>query len=248
MPLQRKMTHIPALDSMCQLLAELQLGGHLNGVELPDWATGTSVEEVFNAVRHIGDAEWLDGVYDGYGPQQSADRWLEEFMNGKEVPDIDDAKRLSAGDAREFDIDAYLANVEDCDEEEAQARKGIAEFLSSIPESDSHRFKQRLEQTAGFYTAAVHNINVLGMAMAASLAVDDEKFSSLNAQFTFLEPAAAGDPQLAQMSKHYLIDNYDSFLDAFEPEKATRAKAVKRIKALGAKLKKAIKATSAAKA
>lgn len=249
MPLQRKMTHIPALDSVCQLLAELQLGGHLNGIELPDWAIGTSVEEVFKAVSYIGDAEWLDGVYDGYGPQESADRWLEEFLNGNEVPDMDDAKRLAASDAREFDIDAYLANDEGCDEEEAAARTSIVEFLAAIPESDSYRFKQRLEQTAGFYGAAVRNVNALGLAMAASWTVEDEEdFASLEPEFTFLEPTATSDPQLAQMSKHYVIDRYEMFLDGFEMEKARRTKAVKRIKALGAKLKKAIKATSASKA
>ena len=85
--------------------------------------------------------------------------------------------------------------------------------------------------------------------MAASLTVDDEQdFASLEDQFTFLESAAAGDPQLVQMSKHYLIDNYEMFLDAFEAGKAARAKAAKRVKALGAKLKKATKATAAAKA
>jgi hypothetical protein len=92
MPLKRQKTHIPAIDAVCQLLVELQVGGHLDGVELPDWAHGTSVHEVFNAVRLIGDATWLEGFYEGYGPQESADRWLEEFLNGNVVPSIDDVE------------------------------------------------------------------------------------------------------------------------------------------------------------
>lgn len=231
MPLQRKMTHIPALDSVCQLLAELQLGGHLDGVELPGWAIGTSVEEVFKAVRYIDDAEWLDGVYDGYGPQESADRWLEAFLNGKEVPDIDDAKRLAAGD-------------EDAGGDEPSLRKSLDEFLSGLSKRAATHFSKRLEQEDGFEAAAINNLNAIGLALAASFGADDEQFASVEAEFTFLDPATASDPQLAQMSKHFLIENYEEFLDRMGADGAARARAVKRIKALAAKLKKAIKATA----
>ena len=56
------------------------------------------MEEAFNAVRYIGDAEWLDGVYEGYGAQESADRWLEDFLIGTPVPDKEEAES-NAGNA-----------------------------------------------------------------------------------------------------------------------------------------------------
>lgn len=230
------MTHIPAMDSVCQLLVELQMAGHLDGVELPDWATGTSVEEVFNGVRYVKDAEWLDGVYEGYGPQESADRWLEEFLNGKDVPDIEDAARIVAE-----------SNGDDSDDEEADPKKLFAEYLDDIPKAAVARFNKRLEKENGFEASAIQNFQALGLAMAVSFMADDTEFKTAHAEFTFLNPESAGDPELAAMSKYYLIDNYERFLDGLDAVGIRRVTATKRIKVIGTKLNKAIKATAGAK-
>jgi hypothetical protein len=241
------MTHIPALDSVCQLLVELQVGGHLEGVELPGWAKGTSVDEAFQAVRYIRDAEWLEGVYEGYGPQESADRWLEEFLMGKEVPNVEDAERLTASSDDDGDDDEDDGgDVGEFDKR--QTRKSIAEFLADIPKAAAARFKKRLEREEGFEGAAGQNLQALSLAMALSFAADEQEFEAAQTELTFLNPEVVGDPDLAAMSKYYLIDKYDFFLDSMGVEGAARTKAVKRIKALGTKLKKAMKATAGAKA
>lgn len=85
MPIKRE-SSVPAQNSMVELLAYLQVEGYLRGVRLPQWAPGTSVEELLNAIRLIGDGEWLsDHCYPECSPQDAADRWLRNFVSGREV-------------------------------------------------------------------------------------------------------------------------------------------------------------------
>lgn len=234
------MTHIPAMDSVCQLLVELQLGGHLDGVELPGWATGTSVEEVFKAVRYIGDAEWLDGVHENLGPQESAELWLEHFLMGKEVPDIEEAEVI---------IRNSEASGDDASEHDApDLRKSVYEFLDNIPKDLATRFKSRFEHEEGFEAIAVQNMQAVGLALASCLGADDKQFSAVQAQFTFLNPESTGDQDLAVMTKYFLVDYSEEFLDGVDVGLATRIKGSKRVKTLAAKFNKAMKATAATKA
>ena len=240
MAMKRRMTHIPPMDSVCQLLVELQVAGHLDGVELPGWATGTSVEEAFKAVRYIGDAEWLDGVYDGFGPQESADIWLENFLNGNEVPNMDDAAAMVGNPNADTDED---------DEEEGEVdkvRDSIHQFLATLPRASAERFKKRFEEDEEFEAAARSNLTALSVAMASTFAADEAQFSEFQSKFTFLDPLAIRDPDLLNMSKFILIDNVEDFLNSIDLDDATLAMARKRIKAITAKFKKAQK--TAAKA
>lgn len=240
MKMRRQMRHISALESVSQLLVELQIGGHLDGFELPEWAKGTSVEEAFNAVRYIGDAEWLDGVYEGYGAQESADRWLEDFLIGTPVPDKEEAES-NAGNASGGCGD-------ESEEDEPDLRPSIYEFLDAIPKGLAARFKKRFEHEDGFDAAALQNLQAVGLAMGASFGADDRQWPTLQDQFTFLDPESAGDPDLAVMSKHFLVDHSDEYVKGMSVDNTTRARAVRRIMALAAQFERAVNATAGTKA
>ena len=86
MSTKRMHPHIASVESLIELLVGLQLDGSLSSAPTPDWARGTSVEEIYDALRLLGDGEWLAGFYQGCGSYESADRWLSDFFQGKEVP------------------------------------------------------------------------------------------------------------------------------------------------------------------
>lgn len=93
MSIKRLNTHIPANESLIELLVGLQLDESSIGSQAPDWARGTSVEEIFGALQVLGDGEWLAGFYEGCGSYESADRWLNDFFHGREVPTPSDLRR-----------------------------------------------------------------------------------------------------------------------------------------------------------
>ena len=86
MPITRKHKTIPARDSLIEMLVGLQLDEKLSLEPAPEWAAGTSVEEIFHALLILGDGAWLVGRYEGLGVYDSADRWLSDFFIGKAVP------------------------------------------------------------------------------------------------------------------------------------------------------------------
>lgn len=84
--MKRQHKQIPAIQALVEMLVGLRLDEGLGSAAAPEWALGTSVEEIFHALRTLGDGAWLDGVYEGYGVYDSADRWLTDFFEGREVP------------------------------------------------------------------------------------------------------------------------------------------------------------------
>ena len=84
--MRRKHTQVPASQSLVELLVGLTLDEGLTAAPAPDWARGTSVEEVFGALAVLGDGGWLNGHYQGRGIYESADQWLKDFFAGTEVP------------------------------------------------------------------------------------------------------------------------------------------------------------------
>ena len=86
MPITRKHRTIPANESLIEMLVGLQLDEKFRVEPAPEWAAGTSVEEIFQALRILGDGAWLEGRYEGCGIYDSADRWLSDFFIGKTVP------------------------------------------------------------------------------------------------------------------------------------------------------------------
>lgn len=86
MPIKRERARIPATESLIEFLVGMQLDEALGSAPMPAWARGTSVEDIFLALRLLGNGQWLDGVYEDCGIYEAADRWLSDFFQGNEVP------------------------------------------------------------------------------------------------------------------------------------------------------------------
>lgn len=89
MPLTRS-SKIDPLYTVSQLLAHLQLEGHLKNLRVPDWATGgTSVEELIEALQILGNGRWLQ-EHDEGGDLDAVDSWISSFLKGQPVVTPDD--------------------------------------------------------------------------------------------------------------------------------------------------------------
>ena len=106
-------------------------------------------------------------------------------------------------------------------------------------------FWERLDDHS-FRIAALENLHSLSMYFALAAVSDDKEYAEKQSQFLFMEPSALADKDLAVMSRYYILDNYeDAIAPLIEAFGSDRATVVKRIKAMGAKLKKAISAAKA---
>lgn len=89
MPLTRS-SKIDPLYTVSQLLAHLQLGGHLKNLRVPDWATGgTSVEELIEALQTLGNGRWMQEDDEDLDTDV-ADSWILNFLKGQPVLSPDD--------------------------------------------------------------------------------------------------------------------------------------------------------------
>lgn len=68
----------------------LQLDESLASGPRPEWADGTSVAEIFDVLEMLGDGAWLSSRWPDLGTYEAADRWLNDFFDGKNVPTPDD--------------------------------------------------------------------------------------------------------------------------------------------------------------
>ena len=67
-----------------EILVYLASEGVFDVRDVPDWAAdGTMFEEVFLALRALGERAESDGV----GVRPEFDKWFSNFCRGKEVPD-----------------------------------------------------------------------------------------------------------------------------------------------------------------
>ncbi len=83
-----------------EMLVYLASQGVFDGVDLPDWATGgTMFEEVFHALRSLGDGDWLQD-YQGYddGVPGDAENWFSRYCRGQVVPFHGDRPDKESGD------------------------------------------------------------------------------------------------------------------------------------------------------
>jgi hypothetical protein len=231
MPIKREFTRIPALGSAAQLLVALQVDGHLDGFEVPDWATGTSVEELLNAVRSLEDGEWLEGVYPDHGLLESADRWLESFMNGEEVPTQEDAEAIRAKRDAPAEDGGALGN--------ASIERALMTYAGKVPLARRAAFAKKLTK-AKFLDLARRCYFSLGLAVGALMVEETEAaIKAMEDKFTFLDPQCLKDPDLVAMMMTYLSDDFADTLDNFELSAAEIKRANKRAKAMVARIKAA---------
>ena len=74
------------MSTVAELLCLLQPEGHLDHVKTPPWAEGSSVAELLDALRTLGDGRWLPPNEDGERPNVSAaDRWIYRYLAGQPV-------------------------------------------------------------------------------------------------------------------------------------------------------------------
>lgn len=223
MPMKRKFAKIDPLGSVAELLVALHLDGHLDGASLPDWASGTSVEEVFDAVRSLGDGQWLGDVYRDCGQQEASDRWLTTFLRGEPVPTRADAEVLSDDVSTSDAVEEY-----------------IREALTG---RDATAFRKALK-TKAFKDSAEAVAYCLSETVAASFIIPDAAFKTLKSRQRLLEPEIAADARLAAMIESVLsrapANIYVDMAAAGIPGDATRG--AKRLKAISAAVKKGSKA------
>ena len=107
-PPKRKSKNAPAAHvvqevskfTLEELLVYLASQGVFDDVEVPDWATGgTMFEEVFHALRALGDGDWLES-YQGYddGVPGDAETWFSRYCRGHVVPFHGDKSDKVEGD------------------------------------------------------------------------------------------------------------------------------------------------------
>jgi len=218
MPITRKFTNIPPLHSMSELLVALQLDGRLDDVELPDWAPGTSVAEVFDAVRLLGDGEWVGEAYPDYGTTEACDHWLSEFLQGKSVPLPDDPSSASEEEVSNL-IDEYIANA--------------------LTAKEATAFRKALK-AVNFKSLAGETLVSISELTASAFVAGDVDFKKSKAKMPLLQPKMAVDPLLAAMAE-FMASKCDGIFEQFReagiPGDAARGK--KRMKGIASAVKKA---------
>lgn len=89
--IKRMHGRISPIHSLVEMLVGLQLDEGLASGPRPEWAAGTSVAEIFDALKILGDGAWLGSRCPEMGTYEAADGWLNDFFGGKIVPTPDDA-------------------------------------------------------------------------------------------------------------------------------------------------------------
>lgn len=224
---------IPSSFSMAELLSFLQVDGRLRDVAVPHWATDTSVEELLDALRLIGDGEWLVEMpeYSGHSPQDAADKWLRNFMEGRPVCHPDDSRHDSNAASTTAPV---FAGMDEAESECSEA--SLAEYVATLSPTARTRFTKRLE-TPAFKSAALNQIMIMGKTLTLCALADERLF--LAERDTLVQPGDAIDKDLRAMSLYYLApENRAAMFQHFLEHGADLGRAEKRAKEIHGKLKK----------
>lgn len=70
-----------------EILVYLATLGVFDKIPLPDWAEGTLMfEPTWNALKMLGDGEWLEKFGYNEGTSANCDEWFRQFCAGVKVP------------------------------------------------------------------------------------------------------------------------------------------------------------------
>lgn len=224
MPLKRASSHIPINFTVAQLLSMLQLQGVLDGVEAADWAVGTSVEELLEAVQRVGDGEWLTAAYPNHGAPEAADAWIQAFMEGKEV--VANKKEAAAAQAK------------------AEMDLMLREFIAQAPAADRKAIQARMKKSAAFKDEAGEHIMNVSRLVAGMCVIPDPEYAKQKLDKEIAKGARATDKAFATLTRFYLGQLRD-FFDQMD-ETVPWEKALKRAQAIEKALSKAEKAAAKA--
>ena len=227
MTISRKST-IPAASSMIELLSYAQVEGHLCGVDVPHWATDTSVEELIEALRLIGDGTWLLDMED-YGDisaQNAADKWLRDFMEGRPVRHPDDPRPQAAG--------APTSQADDGGNPDAAV--SLAEYLEQLSPEARKRWEKRLA-SANFASAAHGCIESMAELLATCGVAEEAAF--LEYRSPLLHSGQPIDKDLRALASHLLSpENRALLFETIRPYGCDLGRAEKRVRAILVQLKK----------
>lgn len=185
MPLVRQ-SKIPALYDAGQLLAHLQISGYLDNLDVPDWADGTSVEELINALKTLGEGEWLITPSNESAPDL-AGRWVCLYLDGARVPTPDET---IAG------IEPIFARAAAGDLEESIP--SLLEYAHTLDENQKQAFIKRSTSDAKFARAMLEHTDGLAMTNAACVALSRAKYEAY--EHRCLSPESLTDPDMLQMT------------------------------------------------
>jgi hypothetical protein len=204
-PLKRS-SSVDAAYNAVELLALLQLKGHLDGIEMSSWQSGTSLAELFDALAELGDGAWLEGRFPG-APQERATRWLQAFLSGDEVP-----ARIDP---------APIAKTEDDpgDRHEAKrsdARETLLEYTRFLPADSRQALAMRLDTDRAFYESCLSLMGEFGEIFAWCAAMPERDFGNYRPSLS----ASLADQDVAQMARFFLVENAEGFAAIFDPHSA----------------------------
>lgn len=213
---------------MIELLSYMQVEGHLSGVEVPHWATDTSVEELLEALRLIGNGAWLldMGNYGDISAQDAADTWLRDFMEGRPVCHPDDPRRHAAG--------AQTSQAEDGGSPDAAV--SLAEYVEQLSPATRRRWEKRLA-SANFVSAAHACIESMAELLATCGVADEAAF--LEYKSPLLHSGQPIDKDLRALASHLLSpENRALLFETIRPYGCDLGRAEKRVRAILIQLKK----------
>lgn len=215
MPLSRS-SKVDSLYTVAQLLSHLQLNGHLDNIAVPDWAEGgTSVEELMEALRVLGNGRWLVDADDGRGAEEAADQWLLEFFQGSAVPSREDLKPKS------HSRDHYSGA--EIDEPAGDFTGMLEAYFEMLPENHQQRARARLLNEKDFLKIATKHIHGISDSLAVCALAPDDDFQAHSHEC--LEPEAMSDQDLRAMAIFFL--QHEETLQAsaeFGPDAVTNAR------------------------
>ena len=215
----------------------MQMEGHLRGVDVPHWATDTSVEELLEALRLIGDGAWLldMGNYGDISAQDAADKWLRDFMEGRPVCHPDDLRRHAA--------DAPTSEADDGENQNAAV--SLAEYLEQLNPAERKRWEKRL--ASGNFVSAAHACIESMAELLATCGVAEEA-AFLEYRSPLLHSGQPIDQDLRALASHLLSpENRALLFETIRPYGCDLGRAEKRVRAFLVQLKKLPPASAQAK-
>ena len=207
MPMNRKLNYKEPLEMLVEILVDVQLEGSFEKYDAPHWSEGTACEEVINAVRLIGDGEWLSEHYAVGAAQGNAEQWLTEYLQGKSVPlPTDKAVPKKTKNASKTSSAASI---------DPSLPEAIQEYLSNVSAKIRDRLSERLSDD-GTLDKFVKHMEDLGMGIGLCLAPNVTEKMFMSTEKPFMDPAALADIDMLLMSRYHLVDCAEELFEVYE--------------------------------
>lgn len=208
---------VEPLSAVVDLLVNLQLEGHLDGIELSAATPGSTLETLLNTVQSIGDGAWISIDTPDQSDDDAARGWLHDFLAGKNVP-VQSEESVA--------YNQWLDQI-------------IKEYKNELGFPSVQTFEFRYSNDRDF-RSKVRNVSAtLGLAYGNCTDLTDEEFSKLRVNdFPFLSPETLSDPDLVKMIDRTLSTILPKTFRRSGLEEGSLAIAISRAEALHATFNK----------